>query len=73
MTETFCIGYHTVEGAHIWLALRDVGAIPSSYAIDERNVQSAYIGVLIDGVYKKRAVTYEQAVRLAELLDSRTR
>lgn len=73
MTFTFCIGYHTVGGENIFLALVDVGRIPFADFADEREVQDAYIGVLIDGVYKERAVTYERALRLARLLDSRTR
>lgn len=73
MIETFCIGYHTVGNEHEYLALVDTGAIPFSDFIDERDVRSAYIGVLVDGAYKERAITYERAVRLAGLLDSRTR
>lgn len=70
---TFCIGYHTVDNEHIVLALIDVGMIPFSDCIEERNVRDAYIGVLINGVYKERAVTYERAMRLACLLDSKSR
>lgn len=73
MTFTFCVGYHTSFGEHVYLALLDVGAIPFADAVSEREVQDAYIGVLIDGVYKERAVSFERAMRLAELLDSRTR
>lgn len=70
---TFCIGYHTIFGEHIYLALESVCAIPFADFTSEREVQDAYIGVLIDGVYKERAVTYERAVRLARLLDSKSR
>lgn len=70
---TFCVGYHTIFGEHVYLALLDVGMIPFADFVDERDVRDAYIGVLVDGVYKERAVTYERALRLASLLDSRTR
>lgn len=70
---TFCIGYHTIHGEHVYLALESVGAIPFSYCINEREVRNAYIGVLIDGIYKERAVSFEHAMRLASLLDSKTR
>lgn len=70
---TFCIGYHTIFGGHVYLALESVGAIPFAGFTSEREVQSAYIGVLINGVYKERAVTYERARRLAYLLDSKSR
>lgn len=70
---TFCIGYHTIFGEHVYLALESVGAIPFADFADERDVRDAYIGVLVDGVYKERAVSYKRAMRLASLLDSRTR
>lgn len=70
---TFCIGYHTIYGEHVYLALESVGAIPFADFTSGREVQSAYIGVLINSVYKERAVTYERAVRLAHLLDSKLR
>lgn len=70
---TFCIGYHTIFGGHIYLALESVGAIPFADFADERDVRDAYIGVLINGVYKERAVTYERAMRLAHLLNSKSR
>lgn len=70
---TFSIGYHTFGGEHVVLALVDVGAIPFADFTSEEDVRDAYIGVLIDGVYKERAITYERALRLAGLLDSRTR
>lgn len=70
---TFCIGYHTIFGEHVYLALESVGAIPFADFTSEREVQDAYIGVLIDGVYKQRAVTYERALRLANLLNSKAR
>lgn len=73
MTFTFCVGYHTIFGEHVYLALESVGSIPFADFADERDVADAYIGVLIDGVYKERAITYERALRLAGLLDSRTR
>lgn len=73
MTFTFCIGYHTVFGEHVYLALESVGAIPFAGEVGERDVRDAYIGVLVDGAYKERTITYERAIRLAKLLDSRTR
>lgn len=73
MVETFCIGYHTIGNEHEYLALAETGAIPFADFTSEGNVRDAYIGVLVDGVYKERAVTYRRAVRLAHLLDSRTR
>lgn len=73
MTFTFCVGYHTVNGENVFLALVDIGKIPFADFISEEEVRDAYIGVLIDGMYKERAVTYERALRLASLLDSRTR
>lgn len=69
----FCVGYHTVDNDHVYLALIDVGAIPFADFIDEGNVRDAYIGVLVNGVYKERAVSYKRAVRLAHLLDSKSR
>lgn len=71
--KAFCIGYHTVGNGHIFLALADVGMIPFSHFAAERDVRDAYIGVLVNGVYKERAVSYKRAMRLAHLLDSRTR
>lgn len=73
MTFTFCIGYHTVDDEHVYLALVDVGMIPFAGFTSERDVRDAYIGVLVDGAYKERTITYERAIRLASLLDSRTR
>ena len=70
---TFCIGYHTVDDKHVYLALIDVGMIPFSDFAAERDVRDAYIGVLVNGVYKERAVTYECAMRLAHLLDRKSR
>lgn len=70
---TFCIGYHTVDDEHVYLALVDVGMIPFADFASKEDVRDAYIGVLVDGVYKERAITYERAMRLARLLDSRTR
>ena len=70
---TFCVGYHTVAGEHVYLALESVGVIPFADFADERDVRDAYVGVLVDGVYKERAVTYKSALRLAGLLASRTR
>lgn len=73
MTSTFCIGYHTVDNEHVFLALVDVGMIPFADFINEGDVREAYIGVLVDGVYKERAVSYKRAVRLAHLLNSKSR
>lgn len=73
MTFPFCIGYHTIDDEHVFLALVDVGMIPFTNFIDERDVRDAYVGVLVDGVYKERAVTYERAIRLAHLLDRKSR
>lgn len=70
---TFCIGYHTVGNEHVYIALADTGAIPFADFVDERDIRDAYIGVLVDGAYKERTITYERAMRLADLLDSRTR
>lgn len=71
--STFCVGYHTFGNEHEYLALADTGAIPFSDFIDERDVRDAYIGVLVDGEYKERTITYECAIRLADLLDNRCR
>ena len=70
---TFCIGYHTVDDEHVYLAIVGVGKIPFADFADERDVRDAYIGVLVDGVYKERAVSYKRAMRLAHLLDSKSR
>ena len=70
---TFCIGYHTVDGEHVYLTLIDVGMIPSVGFTSERDVRDAYIGVLVDGAYKERTITYERAIRLAHLLNSKSR
>ncbi len=69
---TFCIGYHTIFGEHVYLALDEIGAIPFADFTGERDVRDAYIGVLVDGVCKECAVTYERALHLAHLLASRT-
>lgn len=71
--NAFCIGYHTIGNEHEYLALADTGIIPFADFIDERDIRDAYIGVLVDGAYKERIITYERAIRLASLLDSRTR
>lgn len=73
MTQTFIIGYHTFSNAHGFLAIAETGAIPFADFADERDVRDAYIGVLVDGVYKERAVSYKRAMRLAHLLDSKSR
>lgn len=73
MTFTFCIGYHTVDNEHVYIALADVGMIPFAGFTSERDVREAYIGVLVDGVYKERAVSYKRAMRLAHLLNSKSR
>lgn len=70
---TFCIGYHTVDDERVYLALIDVGMIPFADFADERDVRDAYIGVLVDGVYKERSITYKRARRLAHLLNSKSR
>lgn len=70
---TYCIGYHTVDDGRVYLALIDVGMIPFAGFVDERDVRDAYIGVLVNGVYKERSITYKRAMRLARLLNSKSR
>lgn len=73
MTFTFCIGYHTLSNDHGFLAIAETGAIPFTDFTSEGNVRDAYIGVLVNGVYKERAISYKRAVRLAHLLNSKSR
>ena len=70
---TFCIGYHTVDDEHVYLALIDVGMIPFVGFTSERDVRDAYVGVLVNGVYKERSITYKRAMRLAHLFNSKSR
>lgn len=70
---TYWIGYHTISGNNVVLAMYEVGAIPFANFTDERDVRDAYIGVLVDGVYKERTISYKCAMRLARLLDSKSR
>lgn len=70
---TFCIGYHTVDDEHVYLALVDVGMIPFADFAGERDVRDAYVGVLVNGVYKERSITYKRAMRLTHLFNSKSR
>lgn len=70
---TYCVGYYTVDDERVYLALIDVGMISFANVVDKREVRDAYIGVLVNGVYKERSITYKRAMRLAHLLDSKSR